>query len=402
MFKKVLAHAGYLQITSRVSCAVFSYSSRQFLKESPCVFCQTCANFLARVCNFNTAHRYGSFEAERWNGLYIYYCPKSLAFISTPVYGEEGPLYALVSGPAIMGQLDDILWETDKEFLASIKKLPQKSPAQITALAQIQQALAGSLSGLFGRQSVGFFGGQAMLLNTLYDVTTEIAREMGGKYPLEIEQKLRGMISRADKSGAQELINQLLGHVYFESGGQFALIKQRAKDLIVLFSRASIDGGADINQIFGQYKNLFSAIDGFGTLEELSYFLTSVFYRFVGYVFDFSKFEHTDIMQKVVNFVRDNYKNRITLEDAAAFVGLSRNYLSGIIKEELGMPFSDYVHSVRVEKSKELLPNPALGLAEIADLVGYSDQSYYTKAFTRITGVSPGKYRKKGRHFYNI
>ncbi|MDR1560376.1 MAG: AraC family transcriptional regulator [Clostridiales bacterium] len=35
---------------------------------------------------------------------------------------------------------------------------------------------------------------------------------------------------------------------------------------------------------------------------------------------------------------------------------------------------------------------------DIASLTGYSDQSYYTKKFTRITGMTPGQYRKKRAH----
>jgi len=58
--------------------------------------------------------------------------------------------------------------------------------------------------------------------------------------------------------------------------------------------------------------------------------------------------------------------------------------------------FMAYLNKIRIEKGRHLLKNTDIPLVDIAGLVGYEDQSYFTKVFKRLTGVSPGKYRESG------
>jgi two-component system, response regulator YesN len=62
----------------------------------------------------------------------------------------------------------------------------------------------------------------------------------------------------------------------------------------------------------------------------------------------------------------------------------------------MGCRFTAYLNQVRIGKSKLLLKGSALPIVDIAGLVGYEDQSYFTKVFKRVTGVSPGRYRESG------
>lgn len=391
----VITQARHLAAACGVPVAVIDCGLREFLSEAPCRFCLECAYQKESRCEYSTAHRYGCFEAERWSGLFIYYCPMGLAFTSTLVYEDRLAAFAIISGPVVMGDSEDVPGATGGDMALVLARLPQRTAAESTSLAQVQCAVSRYLSGQDMSAADAQSRTQADMLNTLYDLTGEMRSRGGSRYPLEIEQRLQHMIIHGDKQGAQELINRLLGTLYFHSGGDLSIIKQRAKELVVLFSRASMEGGADVSRIFGHSGDYLTQIDQSRTLDELSGFLASVFYRFVGYVFDFGRFVHSDILHKTINFVRENYAEKITLEAAAAHVGLSRSYFSTIFKEELGCSFTNYVNNLRVEKSKDLLLDPVLSLADIADLVGYSDQSYFTKVFTRTVGASPGQYRKK-------
>ena len=55
--------------------------------------------------------------------------------------------------------------------------------------------------------------------------------------------------------------------------------------------------------------------------------------------------------------------------------------------------FTDYLSRTRIERSIELLRDTDMSLLEIAGLVGFEDQSYFTKVFKKETGLSPKKYR---------
>ncbi len=378
-----------------VTASLFDFSIRDFLGKPAADFCSLCQRSQQGQCDSRLAHTYGCFEAERWNGLYVYFCPLSLAFVSTVVFMARRAAYSIISGPYVMGLREDLPKLTEG-MQKAVGSLPQRSPAQINALAEIQRATAMYLSGRKAEDTLSVSATQSSLHNTLYELTSQMRCGQGSRYPIEVEQRLQKMIIQGDKQGAQELINQLLGTLYFHTTGDFAQIKERAQELIVLFSRASIEGGADVTRIFGHHPRWQLEVESISTMDELSQWLTSMFYRFVGYVFDFSQFEHADIMRKAVNYLRENLSKRVTLEELANHVSLSRSYLSTIFKAELGQSFTDFVNQMRIEKSKELLLNPALSLAAIADLVGYTDQSYFTKKFALLTGLSPGQYRKKG------
>jgi len=98
-------------------------------------------------------------------------------------------------------------------------------------------------------------------------------------------------------------------------------------------------------------------------------------------------------IEKVLEYIRDNYNLGISLEDAAAQAYLSKNYLSSLFKNELGISFNDYVERVRIQNAKILLINSRLSISEISSDVGFSSQSYFTKIFKQHTGETPIRYR---------
>jgi two-component system response regulator YesN len=55
--------------------------------------------------------------------------------------------------------------------------------------------------------------------------------------------------------------------------------------------------------------------------------------------------------------------------------------------------FNTYVNRIRIERSKQLLLQDTLNLADISNMVGYEDQSYFSKVFKRVVGITPGRYR---------
>ena len=392
LFDGIVEAARDLEASCGVSMSIFDYDVRGFSSGMPRTFCPNCEMRGSGLCDYVMAHTYGCFEAERWNGLYVYYCPMSLAFVATVIYDVQRVAYAMVSGPLVLGQLEDL---PANGMSARIASLPACTPKQIGHLSHTQWMCAMYLSDRGASIVREASDAQAQMHNQLYDLTHQYRSGQGQRYPIEIEQRLQKMITQGDKSGAQALINQLLGTLYFSTAGDFPLIRERAKELIVLFSRASVEGGADVQRIFGQNRDLQDEIDKLKNLDEMSRFLTAIFYRFVGYVFDFTHFEHSDILHKAVNYLRENLSEKLTLENLAQHVGLSRSYLSAIIKAELGMSFTDYVNKMRIDRSCELLLDSTISLVEIAGLVGYSDQSYFTKKFAQLAGVSPGQYRKK-------
>lgn len=99
-------------------------------------------------------------------------------------------------------------------------------------------------------------------------------------------------------------------------------------------------------------------------------------------------------IQFAKNYIEKYYAQQITLTDVAKEVGLSVQYLSKLFKEETGYNFIKWLNIFRIEKSKELLAQGKLTMTEIAEKVGYSDSNYYSRAFKKITNMTPSEYEK--------
>ncbi len=100
------------------------------------------------------------------------------------------------------------------------------------------------------------------------------------------------------------------------------------------------------------------------------------------------------MLQRIIGEIRQNYTENITLTDLSKRYGISISHLSGLLKEELQLSFSEYITSKRIQKAKELLRDESLSVEAIAEQVGYNDYFYFTKVFKKNTGISPSKYRK--------
>ncbi len=78
----------------------------------------------------------------------------------------------------------------------------------------------------------------------------------------------------------------------------------------------------------------------------------------------------------------------------SAAVYLSPSYFSRIFKEETQRTFVVFLNEVRIAHSKKLLRDKTIKLVDIAAMVGFEDQSYFTKVFKKQQAVTPLQYRK--------
>lgn len=100
------------------------------------------------------------------------------------------------------------------------------------------------------------------------------------------------------------------------------------------------------------------------------------------------------VVKQMVNEIREHYTDNITLQNLSDKYKFSTGYISALLKEELGLPFSEYITEKRIQKAKELLADRNLSIDQIAEMSGYKDYFYFTKVFKKTVGISPSKYRK--------
>ena len=99
--------------------------------------------------------------------------------------------------------------------------------------------------------------------------------------------------------------------------------------------------------------------------------------------------------RKIIDFVNMNYMHPIKVSDAfKGVVQYSTPYMSKRFKQETGVTFSEYLKHVRIDASRRLLINTDKSVAEISELVGYMDTTFFHNTFRSIVGCTPLEYRK--------
>lgn len=94
-------------------------------------------------------------------------------------------------------------------------------------------------------------------------------------------------------------------------------------------------------------------------------------------------------------YIHDHYAKNITIKDVAEQLYIHEAYFSKKFNEIVGENFNTYVNRVRIEHAKHYLKYTAYPLKEIAYLIGFSSNSYFTRVFTKNVGTSPMKFRNK-------
>ncbi len=389
LYQELRQYSRYITGCFDVSCGIYDLTEAAIDYQGKPCFCEYCQS-----CSYQRTHLYGCYEAERWGGKYIYYCPMGMIFLANVVRSAGDTEAGLVTGPILMGEREDIDITLPPDISDRAVLLPNLPTAKVHDVCELIHAVTSLVSSTEEEEHIIRDKLELELNNKLYEIGGQIDENGRTVYPIEDEKGLLAAISSGDKDTAQELLNRLLGHIYFNSGGNFAIIKARVGELLVLLSRASIDGGADIEQIFWTNNSLIDELKGFTELNQLNHWLSMVMHRYISYVFDFTGIKHVDVIHKATEYIKQHYASKLTLDEVASHVYLSRSYLSKIFKEELHCNFASYINNLRVEKSKILLMDHSINLVDLASMVGFEDQSYFTKVFKRIVGVSPGKYRE--------
>ena len=100
---------------------------------------------------------------------------------------------------------------------------------------------------------------------------------------------------------------------------------------------------------------------------------------------------HSDILN-IMDYVEANYTS-ITLNGLAQVYNYSPCYLSSLIKSQYGKSFHEIITGIKLDRAARLLRETGESMTRIAEMVGYSDKSYFLKRFKKQYGVTPTEYR---------
>jgi len=105
----------------------------------------------------------------------------------------------------------------------------------------------------------------------------------------------------------------------------------------------------------------------------------------------------SDPVRRAIQYITRNYERSILTVKQMALAAAHQSlfHFSRQFHREVGVTPSAYLNQFRIDQAKRLLETTARPIEEIARCVGYRDQGYFARVFTRLLGMSPRQYRRK-------
>lgn len=99
------------------------------------------------------------------------------------------------------------------------------------------------------------------------------------------------------------------------------------------------------------------------------------------------------IVRNALEYMKNNYREKLRLEDVADHVYVSQWHLSKLLNKHTDKNFSELMNEIRVEEAKKLLKDPEYRIGDIAEMVGFLDMAHFSRVFRKVAGISPSEYR---------
>ncbi len=245
--------------------------------------------------------------------------------------------------------------------------------------------------------SDGYEEALTALRNTM--LFEEEVLEYGMLYPFlkkkfQISSAQKGELRRDVEGGSLEETSKKLRSIFDEMGEErigYSEFSQTVKQIFYLLSEISLESNLDIKGYMDGYSNPESALLGIRSIDAMYAWLYGIAEKIItSREFFRKRGQNIELVHKVKQYIMDNYQNQeLTLTDISEHLHITPPYLSGSFKKAVGMSVTQYVSMIRLEKAKEILCSKGMDVKSTAELVGYSDEYYFSRCFKKYFGVSP-------------
>ena len=165
-----------------------------------------------------------------------------------------------------------------------------------------------------------------------------------------------------------------------------------------VIARYCINAGMDLHVAYNLSDYYISAADRCHTPEEIASLHTPLCLDYTRRMKELIKQNVcSQPVVKCIDYIYDHLHTRITLTQLSEIAGLSPSYLSRLFQKETGQSISSYICEQKINTARNMLLFSSYSSAEIAAILAFPSQSYFSGTFKKKTGMTPSDYRLHGR-----
>ena len=218
-----------------------------------------------------------------------------------------------------------------------------------------------------------------------------------GTYPYDLECQLIAKVKLGDRTGAKEILNLLLGKIMFHNPGNVNLLKARLVELLSVLSRAAAQSGVDINILLSKNLDYINKVLMLDTQEDLCIWISRALDDFIEIVYSSQDAKKISQLKPAMEYMQYHYDQPLALEDISKQAHLSVSRLAHLFKEQVGITVIEYLTSIRINQAKQRLLVTENNCTQICFEVGYNNQSYFTRIFKQVVGMTPRQFRLENK-----
>lgn len=137
-------------------------------------------------------------------------------------------------------------------------------------------------------------------------------------------------------------------------------------------------------------------VDKCNDCNEIIEILGEMFLDFAERMREMKKSNATSIhIRRCIDYIYEHLSDKITVVDVAEHLKIDPTYLSKLFIRETGTSFRKYIINAKVSVAKNMIISSELTFLEISLSLGFSSQSAFISTFRKITGETPGEFKKK-------
>ncbi|SFC76618.1 AraC-type DNA-binding protein [Bacillus sp. 491mf] len=175
---------------------------------------------------------------------------------------------------------------------------------------------------------------------------------------------------------------------------QLRSIKKLAIAAITLATRAAVDGGLSPDIAYTLSDLFIQKLEELNEYRSVNQLLENAFVELTERVYKGKKLKYSKPINTCQIYIFSHVYEDISLSRLAELVEMNPNYLSNLFKKEVGITIKEYIQQAKVDEARSLLTFTPHSLTEISTLLNFHDQSYFTKVFKKIVGVTPSQFKR--------
>ncbi|ENH96603.1 AraC family transcriptional regulator [Gracilibacillus halophilus YIM-C55.5] len=169
--------------------------------------------------------------------------------------------------------------------------------------------------------------------------------------------------------------------------------------MITLATRAAINGGVHPEKAYSLGDRLIQELESLSNASQIHSFKEHVLYQFTEKVAHSQRQQYSKKISECQKFIVKHLFDGISISMVAQHVGVNPKYLSNIFKHEVGITLSEYIQKRKIDEAKKFIIYTDDSLIQIASMLHFTDQSYFTKIFKKHTNLTPAQFRNAHKKY---